>query len=160
MAGTAREVTTEDESDTAALGAHLAGWLQRGDVLALAGPLGSGKSVFARAVVRRLTKAPDLAVPSPSFTLVQTYEPVGGPPVWHVDLYRVGDASELIELGLEEAFETAVTLIEWPERADGMLPADTLWVNITPTGASGRRLRFEGAAPWPERLTGLETARS
>lgn len=160
MGGPAREIPTADEAATAALAARLAGGLRRGDVVALAGPLGSGKSVFARAVVRRLMNAPDLAVPSPSFTLVQTYEPAAGPPVWHVDLYRVGAESELIELGLEEAFETAITLIEWPERAEDLLPATALWVTFAAMGESTRRLRFAGPEPWPERLAGLETAGS
>jgi len=147
-----RILETDSETATAALGARLGTSLCRGDVVALAGPIGSGKSVLARAAIRALMGDPELAVPSPSFTLVQTYEPADGPPVWHVDLYRVAAAEELIELGLEEAFETAVTLIEWPERAEDLLPAECLTVHFERCGEGQRRLVFDGPAPWPKRL--------
>ncbi|MEM7499403.1 MAG: tRNA (adenosine(37)-N6)-threonylcarbamoyltransferase complex ATPase subunit type 1 TsaE [Pseudomonadota bacterium] len=101
---------------TEALGTILGERLGPGDTVLLSGPLGAGKSALARQILRTALADPDLEVPSPSYTLVNVYEPVAGPALWHADLYRLGDPSELHELGLEDAFATAVVLIEWPER--------------------------------------------
>ncbi len=103
----------EDEEATARLGARLAGVARGGDVITLSGPLGVGKTAFARGFIEALGHAGD--VPSPSFAIVQPYEELE-PPVWHVDLYRIEDASEIEELGLDSTAE-AVLLVEWPERA-------------------------------------------
>lgn len=148
-------VETAGEEETAAVGVRLAPRLRRGDIVGLSGALGTGKSVLARAVLRRLMDDSELAVPSPSFTLVQTYEPAHGPPAWHVDLYRLNAPDELIELGLDEAYEQAITLIEWPERAGEILPTDRLTIRIERTGEGTRRLAFEGDARWADRLRGL-----
>ncbi len=156
MEGPLRVVETAEESATARIGARLAPALSAGDVIALRGGLGSGKSVLARALVRARMGDPGLTVPSPSFNLVQIYEPPAGPPVWHVDLYRLDRASELDELGLEDAFDAAVTLIEWAEKAAPLLPEEALHIVIETTGPGRRRLVFLGGPAWRDRLDALE----
>ena len=101
------------EEQTAAAGAALASVMKKGDVITLSGPLGVGKTALARGLIVALGHEAD--VPSPSFAIVQPYEDLD-PPVWHVDLYRIEDSSELDELGLDAAAD-AVLLVEWPERA-------------------------------------------
>lgn len=95
----------------------------------LSGGLGAGKSTFARAFVRRLT-APDEEVPSPTFTLIQQYGPIDRAgdevEIWHADLYRLGDPDEVLELGLDEAFGTALCLVEWPDRLGPFAPKDAM----------------------------------
>jgi len=103
----------DNEAATEALGARLAKAIRPGDVIALSGPLGVGKTALARAIIRALGHAGE--VPSPSFAIVQPYEELQ-PPVWHVDLYRIEDSSELGEVGLDSAGHAAL-LVEWPERA-------------------------------------------
>jgi len=103
----------EDEQATAALGAALAAVARSGDVITLSGPLGVGKTALARGFIAGLGHDGD--VPSPSFAIVQPYDELE-PPVWHVDLYRVEQAAEIDELGLDSAVD-AVLLVEWPERA-------------------------------------------
>jgi tRNA threonylcarbamoyladenosine biosynthesis protein TsaE len=102
-----------DESATASVGAQLARAARPGDVIALSGPLGVGKTALARGFIAELGHSGD--VPSPSFAIVQPYEELD-PPVWHVDLYRIENESEIEELGLDSAAD-AVLLVEWPERA-------------------------------------------
>lgn len=114
-------VDLADEEATLALGARLALDAAPGDVFALAGPLGSGKTTLARGFIRALTR-PDEEVPSPTFTLVQTYETPKGT-IWHFDLYRLEDPEEAWELGIEDAFASGISLIEWPERLGTLLPA-------------------------------------
>lgn len=97
-----------------ALGERLMSVLEAGDCVTLSGPLGAGKSHLARAMIRARAGEPTLEVPSPSYTLVNVYD--GDPEMWHADLYRLGDTSELLEIGLDDALETAILLIEWPER--------------------------------------------
>ena len=103
----------EDEQATTRFGAALAAVARAGDVITLSGPLGVGKTALARGLIAALGHEGD--VPSPSFAIVQPYEQLD-PPVWHVDLYRVEDASEIEELGLDSAAE-ALLLVEWPDRA-------------------------------------------
>lgn len=109
-------VTLADEAASDALALRLALTLQPGDTLLLSGALGAGKTHIARAVIRVLTGRSDEPVPSPTFTLVQTYDTATAE-VWHADLYRLSDPQELAELGLDEALGTALCLIEWPDRA-------------------------------------------
>ena len=130
-----------DEVATTRLGAVLAGHLRAGDCLLLSGPIGAGKSHLARALIQtRLGRAED--VPSPSFTLVQTYEAAdpatGGVEIWHADLYRLSHPDEALELGLTEAFDTAITLIEWPDRLGSAAPKDALRLSLALEG-EGRR---------------------
>lgn len=136
-----------DESDTQALGARLAGLVRGGDVITLSGPLGVGKTALARGVLEALGHQGE--VPSPSFAIVQPYEELD-PPVWHVDLYRVEDRSELGELGLDCAVD-GVLLVEWPDRAgDGAWPqALGLSLDFAPSGA--RRLTAKVPAAWEGR---------
>ncbi len=117
-------IFTQNEDQTAALGAHVAGRLRAGDVLLLSGDLGAGKSVFARGVIRALAGDPDLVVPSPTYTLVQSYETPRGT-VWHFDLYRVERAEEVPEIGWDAARESGgIALVEWPEKMGLFVPPE------------------------------------
>lgn len=103
-----------------------------GDVILLNGPVGSGKSHFSRSMIRSILKVPE-DIPSPTFTLVQSYETTKGP-LWHSDLYRIGSTQEIEELGLLEAFEEAICLIEWPDRLGELAPGSalSLWLDHGP----------------------------
>ncbi|MEQ1951539.1 tRNA (adenosine(37)-N6)-threonylcarbamoyltransferase complex ATPase subunit type 1 TsaE [Mesorhizobium sp. CN2-181] len=149
MASAAIERFLPDEAATGRLGEDLALALRPGDVLALSGDLGAGKSALARALVRANAGAPDLEVPSPTFTLVQTYD--GRVPVAHFDLYRLGSPSELDELGLDEALAEGVVVIEWPDRAGGRLPATAISIVLSHEG-DGRRAVMSGAGPAFDRV--------
>jgi hypothetical protein len=127
----------QDDAATIRFGEDLALVVRQGDCIALSGDLGAGKSALSRALIRAIAGDADLEVPSPTFTLVQTYDL--RIPVSHFDLYRLADESELQELGLTEALESQVVLVEWPERAGDCLPADTIRIAIAIEG-SGRRL--------------------
>lgn len=120
------------DADTARLGAWFAARLRAGDCLALTGPIGAGKSHLARALIRARLGRPQEDVPSPTFTLVQTY--VADVEIWHADLYRLTHPDEVLELGLDEAFAHAVTLVEWPERMGSALPADAIRLTLIPDG--------------------------
>lgn len=120
------------EEQTVAFGRQLAHLAKRGDVFALYGTLGMGKSVLARAFIQELTDAKE--VPSPTFTLLQSYEAPDFE-IYHFDLYRLKNAEEIFEIGVEEALYSGVCLIEWPERMEGYLPADAIKITITPAGA-------------------------
>lgn len=112
------------EAETGALANRIAPLLTVGDTLLLEGDIGAGKSAFARALIRaRLGRMED--VPSPTFTIVQTYEAPDGD-IWHCDLYRLTHPDEALELGLDEAFETAICLIEWPDRLGDAVPKGAL----------------------------------
>jgi tRNA threonylcarbamoyladenosine biosynthesis protein TsaE len=125
-----------DEAATQALGRALAISLRPGDAVCLTGPLGAGKSTLARALIRALT-TPDEEVPSPTFTLVQFYETAGFP-LAHFDLYRLSDPEEAYEIGLDEALDGGVALIEWPQRLEGRLPATRLDIDIALDGDARR----------------------
>jgi tRNA threonylcarbamoyladenosine biosynthesis protein TsaE len=136
-----------DEAATQALGRALAAALRPGDAVCLTGPLGAGKSTLARALIRALT-TPDEEVPSPTFTLVQFYETANFP-LAHFDLYRLSDPDEAYEIGLDEALDGGVALIEWPQRLEGRLPATRLDIDIALDGDARRavivrRGDFEG----------------
>jgi tRNA threonylcarbamoyladenosine biosynthesis protein TsaE len=142
-----------DEDATAALAATVAGWLRSGDVLALRGDLGAGKTAFCRALIRHLADNPDEEVPSPTFTLVQQYDHLS-PPLWHFDLYRLTDPAEVVELGWEEALQDCA-LVEWPDRLGRLLPADRLDIDINITGPASRRAVLTGRGRWEGRLAGV-----
>jgi tRNA threonylcarbamoyladenosine biosynthesis protein TsaE len=140
-----------DEAATAALAARIAALAAPGDVIALKGDLGVGKTSFARAFIRARGDAAE-EVPSPTFTLVQLYEP-GASAIWHFDLYRLTAAEEAWELGIEEAFAWGISLIEWPERLGPLLPQRRLEISLT-FGArpQARRAILAGGAEWRSRL--------
>ncbi len=129
-AAASRVLVLADERATRRLAGDVAAILAPGDLVTLSGDLGAGKTTFARALIRQLAGDEKLEVPSPSFTLLQSY----GLPrfsVVHADLYRVSDPHEILELGLEEASEGAAVLLEWPDRAIGMLSSDRLDIAFT-----------------------------
>lgn len=133
-----------------AAGAALAAVLRPGDVLALSGELGAGKTTLARGILRGLGLEGE--APSPTFTLVQTYEPPETRlPVWHCDLYRLDDPEEAIELGLDDARDDAVLLIEWPERLGRFLPADALRLRLEGAGTPERSLTADVPPGWEGR---------
>jgi tRNA threonylcarbamoyladenosine biosynthesis protein TsaE len=155
-------VELTDESATAALAAKLAAAARPGDVFALKGALGSGKTVFARAFINARAAAPE-EVPSPTFTLVQAYafpDPLlgsdGAVLVYHFDLFRIADAAETRELGMEDAFADGISLIEWPEKLNGRLPDDRLEITLDqgPTPDS-RHARLVGHGSWRRRLDAI-----
>ena len=115
----------EGQAATTDLAHRIARVVGPGDLLTLSGDLGAGKTTFVRALIRALTGDPALDVPSPTFTLLQVYEGPRGPIV-HADLYRIRDPADLAELGLDEAADGALVLVEWPERAGDVLAADRL----------------------------------
>lgn len=137
-----------DETAAAAFGASLAPLLRAGDVVLLEGPLGAGKTTLARGLVKTYAGARE--VPSPTFTLVETYDGDAGP-LWHFDLYRLDKPDDVWELGLEEALESGVSLIEWPDRIEGLLPADALRLQLA-IGETGRALKIAAGPDWTKRL--------
>ncbi|MBU2980359.1 tRNA (adenosine(37)-N6)-threonylcarbamoyltransferase complex ATPase subunit type 1 TsaE [Lentibacter algarum] len=118
------EITLSSPEDTALFARQLAAKLAPGDVVLLSGGIGAGKTHFARSVIQSLLLVPE-DVPSPTFTLVQTYDTIKGE-LWHADLYRLNDPSELVELGLTDAFEDAVCLVEWPDRLGSITPQNAV----------------------------------
>lgn len=136
------------------LGRDLAAQARAGDVILLIGDLGAGKTTLARSVIRALGVTED--VPSPTFTLVQTYDgenDTGPLPVYHFDLYRLDDAADVQELDLEDALDTGLSLIEWPEVARDLLPEARLEVHLAAgPDAQSRSLTLLGDADWAQRL--------
>ena len=137
---------------TERLAARLASVLRPGDALLLEGPLGAGKSALARAVLRRLSGDPALEVPSPSFTLVQSYDLPDGAAAHHYDLYRLSGPADLAELGWDEARE-GIVLVEWPDRLGALRPDDAIALSLAP--AAGEEERVATLSGPPERLRGL-----
>lgn len=119
---------------TERLAEAIAPHLKAGDFVALSGDLGAGKSVLARALIAKRLAAlgRSEAIPSPTYTLVQVYD-VGGLELWHADLYRLGDPSELAELGLTEALEEAIAVVEWADRLGPDMPARVLAIDLAST---------------------------
>jgi tRNA threonylcarbamoyladenosine biosynthesis protein TsaE len=132
---------------TEALAATVAVLARAGDAILLEGKLGAGKSAFARAFLRAATGDPALEVPSPTFTLVQSYDTRIGV-VQHFDLWRLEGPGGLTELGWDEA-SNGIVLVEWPDRLGPLRPAEALTVALHPTGADSRRAVLSG---WPDRL--------
>ena len=146
-------VDLPDEAATAALAARVAAFAEIGDVIALKGDLGSGKTSFARAFIR--ARGGDEEVPSPTFTLVQVYELARGA-VWHFDLYRLRSAEEAWELGIEDAFSEGISLIEWPERLGPLLPQRHLEITFLFCDRPDARCAVIAAGEgWQERLAGI-----
>ncbi len=140
-----------NEPATVALAARLARLARTRDVFALSGPLGAGKTAFARAFIRARSAVQD-EVPSPTFTLVQIYD-TDHVPIYHFDLFRLTHPDEAEELGIEEAFAEGISLIEWPERLNGRLPTDRLDVTLEHgEGLDARTVRLKGHGAWSDRL--------
>lgn len=150
----AHSVPLPDMAATQALGARIAAGLETGDAVALEGDLGAGKTTLARAILRALGITED--VPSPTFTLVQIYE-TPRLTVRHYDLYRIEDASEMDELGLDDALVEGAALIEWPERAERRLPADRLQIALS-AGQNERIAQLSGPAKWARHFEGAHVA--
>lgn len=131
-------LNSQDQTDRFA--SALAPLLRAGDTILLSGGLGAGKTHFARRIIQTRLAAANLFedVPSPTFTLVQTYDD-GTVEIWHSDLYRLGSSDEVIELGLEEAFTNAISLVEWPDRLDDLTPGNALHLSFAMTETPGER---------------------
>ena len=165
-------IELSDFAATQRFGGLLAAQLKAGDVIALSGALGTGKSALARAIIQAVAPTED-DVPSPTFTLVQHYALADGTPLWHLDLYRIDDAQDAMALGLDDAFVDAVCLIEWPDRLKKFLPKTNLSIhlyadetadesddtadNVEP-GSSVRFADVTAPPHWADRITGLVTA--
>jgi tRNA threonylcarbamoyl adenosine modification protein YjeE len=142
---------------TERLAEALAGILEPGDTVLLDGPIGAGKSHFCRAAIRHLLCQEGLVedIPSPTFTLVQTYA-LARTEIWHADLYRLTDPAQTVELGLEEAFGTAITFVEWPDRLGATLPRNALHVTLTTEADEGvRTARISATDPRWNKLRSL-----
>jgi tRNA threonylcarbamoyladenosine biosynthesis protein TsaE len=143
-----KTVLLKDENATMALGAWLAPFLHAGDVVLLKGDLGAGKTTWARGLICFLLGATE--VPSPTYTLVQIYEAPSFE-IWHFDLYRLKQENDIWELGIEEALEDGVCLIEWPERIGGLLSGTELTISLN-INSTGRTANIIGNAIWEARL--------
>jgi tRNA threonylcarbamoyladenosine biosynthesis protein TsaE len=138
-------LTAATAADTQAIAQRLGRLLQRGDVLALVGPLGAGKTTFVQGLARGLEVPADRHVASPTFALVNEHP--GRVPLVHADLYRIEDARELAELGLTDAYDRAAVAIEWLDRFPDAAPADRLQITIAFAEGDGRTLTFTPAGP-------------
>lgn len=157
------QMTTTSPEDTADIATRLGQGLAAGDVILLDGPVGAGKSVFARALIQSRLAAIGRweDVPSPSFTLVQTYD-LDAVTLWHADLYRLGDPQDCIELGLDQAFDDAICLVEWAERLGPLTPRGPLHLHIAPgTSPDTRVLHFRATGSrWTDTLSALAASMS
>jgi tRNA threonylcarbamoyladenosine biosynthesis protein TsaE len=139
-----------DEAATAAFAARISQRAAAGDVIALKGDLGAGKTTFARGFIR--ARGCTEEVPSPTFTLVQIYE-LRSAVIWHFDLYRLKSPEEAWELGIEDAFDEAISLIEWPERLGTLLPRRRLEIELLfGDQPEARRARVDAGEEWRARL--------
>lgn len=146
-------LTLKSSDDTSAFAHRLGTGLGAGDVLLLEGAIGSGKTHFARSLIQSLMDIPE-DVPSPTFTLVQAYDTSVGE-IWHCDLYRLSAVEEVDELGLTEAFDTALCLIEWPGKLGPLAPASalTLKFETDPETLGTRHLTLSWSDPkWARKL--------
>jgi len=152
VAGFETTVTLSDETATAALGARIARGLMPGDAVLLKGELGAGKTTLARAILRAL--GVEGHVPSPTFTLVQAYQ-TPDVALFHYDLYRIESPREVVELGMDDALEDGVALVEWPERGfPARLARDALTVTLIQTNAAAREAQIAGPARWQQVIAG------
>ena len=154
---TAFERALPCETDTNEVGAVLGRTLTSGDTVLLSGEMGAGKSHLARALIRTRLAQPDMAVPSPTYTLVNVYaDPSDSVEIWHADLYRLGETDELAEIGLEDAVQHAIVLVEWPERW-GAPPPRHLAVTMQATETHDHAITITPVGPgWEKVMTALE----
>jgi tRNA threonylcarbamoyl adenosine modification protein YjeE len=160
--GSSFAVVLPDEEAMRRLMLDVAIALQPGDLITLSGDLGAGKTTFARALIRHLAGDEEIEVPSPTFTLIQTYE-LPRFPVVHADLYRLSGSGELAELGFDDLPENAVVLLEWPDRAAGFLPVDRLDIAFTlaqPLGEGYRNARVTGYGTFAARAERIAAIRT
>jgi len=153
--------TLADEATTCRLMTDIAAIIEPGDLITLSGDLGAGKTTFARALIRYLADDNTIEVPSPTFTLTQTYT-LPRFAVVHADLYRLSSSAELAELGLDDSPEGAVTLLEWPDRAVGYLPSNRLDITFTlepQAGLTARNVRITGYGSFAPRTERVLTIR-
>ena len=136
----------KNDSETAEFARQIATLVGAGDILLLDGPVGAGKTAFSRALIQSLLPVPE-DVPSPTFTLVQTYDTPDFE-IWHCDLYRLTSPDEVFELGLDDAFTQALCLIEWPDRLDGTVPKDATTLSFDYADVDSRTVRVSGTKPW------------
>ncbi len=141
------DIKLVDLAATFALAARVAAIMRPGDAILLEGPLGAGKTAFARALLRAATANPTLEVPSPTFTLMQSYETKRGM-VHHFDLWRLTGPDGLIELGWDDARDDIV-LVEWPDRLGPLAPHQALTIRLVPGVEEARIAHLHG---WPDRL--------
>ena len=154
-------IEVDSEAATAALAADLASLLRGGDVVALSGELGVGKTVFARALIRAIARNPEIEAPSPSFTLMQVYEGDFGKIV-HADFYRIEAVHELAELGWEDVVQDAIVIVEWPERSKEIMDADHLDVSLnyaSEIGPDARIVTVAGHGVFAKRLESFKSLR-
>jgi tRNA threonylcarbamoyl adenosine modification protein YjeE len=154
---TAIELALPSLRATHGVGRRLAGLIRPGDVIALRGVLGAGKTELARALIRARAGA-EIEVPSPSYTLVQDYS-FPDLVIRHIDLYRIADLAELAELGLDAPGADEAWLIEWPERAEAVLPPERLDLELRQGDAPDARIaRLVAGDLWTDRLAALRAA--
>lgn len=134
-------IQLKSEADTLAFGARLAAQLRAGDIVSLSGGLGAGKTTLARGLIQ--SRHPDIDVPSPTYTLVQTYD-WGNQELWHCDLYRLEQPDDAYELGLIDAMGEAVLLIEWADKLGDLLPTDHIQIDLSFDEAEGRVVTIRG----------------
>jgi tRNA threonylcarbamoyladenosine biosynthesis protein TsaE len=142
-----RRAPLPDLAATGRLGEGIAAWLAPGLMVALSGDLGAGKTALARAILAALGHSGD--TPSPTFTLVQSYD-LPGFPVAHADLYRLKRPAEIEELGIDDLLEDGALIVGWPERAGRYLPPDRLDVRLAQDEAGARNAALDGHGAWPE----------
>ncbi len=135
-------IATTNEAETGRLGHDIAMVLKAGDFLCLSGNLGSGKSIIARGIIRKLASDDDLEVPSPTYTLCQTYDT--SPTISHYDLYRLSGIEDLDELGWEEAIESGCAIMEWPEKCFDEIPSEAVHIKIEEVDETGRKITLSG----------------
>ncbi len=140
------------------MGETLGRVLASGDLVALIGPLGAGKTVFAQGIALGLDVCPEEYVSSPSFALVNQYK--GRLPIFHLDTYRLGDEAEMVALGYEEYFEPdGVAIIEWADKVLGLLPEQYTRIHLEITGENSRAIEIELVGEWPpQRISAVESA--
>jgi tRNA threonylcarbamoyladenosine biosynthesis protein TsaE len=137
-----------DQAATEQLGATIAAHLRPGDAILLEGPLGAGKTTLARALIRAACAQPDLEIPSPSYTLVQTYETAQNLPLHHFDLWRLDGPDALAELGWDDA-TLGIVLVEWPDRLQDYKPRNALTITLSLANGNTRHIKIQG---WEGRL--------
>ena len=155
MSRQSAQITCHTPGETCAIAQALGPLLRPGDCILLEGEVGAGKTHFARCLIQGLLQVAE-DVPSPTYTLVQTYAGRTGE-VWHADLYRLTDVGEVEELGLLEAFETAISLVEWPDRLGDLAPESAIWLKLVASaGDEARVLTFTWSdAAWDARMKEL-----